>query len=191
MEMNVCGRVFVNSALWRFLNRKYVLPTVLEHRFSKNVKRVLDLGCGSGDTTLELARRFPSAQIVGVDPDPYQIQKARWHDTDSRLRFLVGDGQRLPFKNGSFDAVFAFDVMHHIEQYKRAVLEVNRVLCKGGYFCCVDVDKKFIRGIVKWLDNTQSFFSEEEFSATLQSSGFTIKEGGRKSFFFFVIARKR
>ncbi len=191
MEMNVFGRAFVNSALWRFLNRKYVLPTVLEHRFSKNVERVLDLGCGGGDTTLELARRFPSAKIVGLDYDYHQIRRAQRRAQHRNLSFLAGDGKNLPFKKGSFDAVFAFDVMHHIEHYQRALREVRRVLCRGGYFCCVDVDKRFIRGIVKWLDNTQSFFSEEEFSATLQSSGFTIRELGRKSFFFFVVARKR
>lgn len=189
MEMNIFGRTFVNSALWRFLNRRYVSPLVLEHRFSKNVKRVLDLGCGGGDTTLELARRFPSARIVGLDYDSHQICRAQ-RAQHRNVSFLVGDGKSLPFKKGSFDAVFAFDVMHHIEHYQQALREVSRVLCRGGYFCCVDVDKKFMRGIVKWLDNTQSFFSKEEFSATILSSGFAIKKMGEKSFFFFVIAQK-
>jgi SAM-dependent methyltransferase len=78
--------------------------------------RVLDVGCGSGSTTIELARRVePEGAALGVDIAPTMVEAARRHAASlgvANVSFAVADAQTEPFETGSFDAVFSrFGVM--------------------------------------------------------------------------------
>ena len=66
---------------------------------------VLEVGCGRGDFTIELARRFPKARITGVDFSPKAIEVANLRKEAARTDadFLVCDAQALPFPSQSFD----------------------------------------------------------------------------------------
>jgi ubiquinone/menaquinone biosynthesis C-methylase UbiE len=69
-------------------------------------KRVLDLGCGDGRLALGAARH--AASVVGLDPDAELIADATRRAREQGLRnvrFEVGAGQKLPFKDGAFDLV--------------------------------------------------------------------------------------
>src|SRR5258706_8008608 len=69
-----------------------------------NNRDVLEVGCGRGDFTLELSRRFPNARITGVDFSSTAIDVAtrRREAAGSRARFAVCDAQSLPFRSQSF-----------------------------------------------------------------------------------------
>src|SRR5262245_40711145 len=78
--------------------------------------RVLDIGCGSGPTTVELARRVaPDGAALGVDISPTMIDAARERAASERVAnatFAVADAQVEPFGDGAFDAVYSrFGVM--------------------------------------------------------------------------------
>jgi ubiquinone/menaquinone biosynthesis C-methylase UbiE len=65
----------------------------------------LDVGCGNGAFTEELIARCAPAAVTGVDPSDDQLAYARTRPGAQMADFRVGDGQKLPFANDSFDAV--------------------------------------------------------------------------------------
>jgi SAM-dependent methyltransferase len=96
-------------------------------------KRVLDLGCGTGETTAWLA--LQGATVDAVDLSPRMVEVARAlcvrHAVDARVRFHVAPGEQLPFTDGAFDVVFGHDVLHHLD-LERGRDEIRRVLVPGG-----------------------------------------------------------
>lgn len=95
-------------------------------------RRVLDLGCGAGYWTSAIARLYPWMQVEGIDYGAEFIAKAgREHRLDC-ARFLRGDIARLPFRDGSFDCVYADNTLEHAFSVSATLSEVHRVLRPGG-----------------------------------------------------------
>lgn len=90
-------------------------------------ERILDLGCGDGVLTRELAER--GALVVGVDSSPEMVQAARALGVDAR----VMDGEELTFDN-EFDAVFSNAALHWMKRPDRVLAGVRRALKLGGRF---------------------------------------------------------
>lgn len=90
--------------------------------------RVLDVGCGSGET-LALAR-FRGAEVAGIDPaaDLLEIAQDRLPEADLRR----GDMEALPHADGSFDAVVYVNSLMFGDDQGRALREARRVLAPGG-----------------------------------------------------------
>ena len=95
--------------------------------------RMLEVGCGTGIVTRDLAAIPGVASVVGVDPSRQFIQRARALSRDDpALRFEVGDGTALTFGDHQFDvAVFATTLCHVIDP-RAALGEAFRVLVPGG-----------------------------------------------------------
>lgn len=98
--------------------------------------RVLDVGCGSALVAERLADL--DATYVGLDFPAHHIRIAadgfRGRRQRLRTRFVRGDGERLPFADGSFDVVVMSEVIEHLLRPELAVWEVSRVLRPGGAF---------------------------------------------------------
>ena len=108
-------------------------------------ERVLDVGCGSGAVTREIARRVGSGGVVvGLDPSPALLAVARELAKDAgvgdRIEFREGDALRLPFSDGSFDAVVCVTVLSHVPRGEAAIPEFVRVLRPGGRLGVFDFD---------------------------------------------------
>ena len=92
-------------------------------------KRVLDLGTGTGLAAFIAARRFPEAEVVGVDLAHGMVEQAR-EDTPpelaERVSFRQADAQRLPFEAGSFELVQLANMIPFFD-------ELERVTAAGGY----------------------------------------------------------
>lgn len=102
--------------------------------------RVLDLGCGRGTHSVELARRFLAA-VVGVDPDRAVLTEARdqlemaARDEPAlveRVRFTRGSAEVVPIEDGVVDLVWCRDVLCLVADLERAYGECARVLRPGG-----------------------------------------------------------
>jgi ubiquinone/menaquinone biosynthesis C-methylase UbiE len=87
------------------------------------VSRALDVGTGTGQGARLLAKRFPDAEVTGVDVAPAMLDEAR--RLAPELTFLEGDAARLPFDDESFDVVANANMIPFLD-------EVARVLKPGG-----------------------------------------------------------
>ncbi len=88
---------------------------------------ILEVGGGQGGLTGLL---YPKSRITNLDRDPAYASSPV--NQRPLVRFLAGDATRLPFPNGSFDAVTMFDVLEHIPDDRAAAREALRVLRQGG-----------------------------------------------------------
>ncbi|MDV2480531.1 methyltransferase domain-containing protein [Methanoculleus sp. Wushi-C6] len=97
-------------------------------------ERVLDLGCGEGKVTAEIAARLSSGSVLGLDLSPDMIAFAREHLPPERcpnLRFVEGDMLDLPF-DGEFDVVFSNAALHWVPDHGRVFSGIARALRPGG-----------------------------------------------------------
>jgi SAM-dependent methyltransferase len=83
---------------------------------------VLDLGTGTGKAARLAAKRFPGAEVVGVDLSPGMIEQARSRvppELADRLRFEVADASELPFRDGEFDLVVLLNMIPFFDELVR------------------------------------------------------------------------
>jgi SAM-dependent methyltransferase len=95
-------------------------------------ERVLDVACGTGNLSLPAART--GAQVTGIDIAPNLISQARTRAAAERLsiEFEVGDAERLPYSNGTFDTVVTMFGAMFAGRPERAAAELLRVTRSGG-----------------------------------------------------------
>jgi SAM-dependent methyltransferase len=98
--------------------------------------RVLDLGCGHGMASVVLARRGADVTACDLSLCYLREAQARAGANGVRARFLVCDGERLPFADGAFERIWGNAILHHLD-LRRAARDLQRVLAPGGsaVFC--------------------------------------------------------
>ena len=110
---------------------------------------VLEVGCGTG---LILKAIAPVAQrCVGLDLSPGMLAQARARGLD----VVEGSATDLPFEDASFDLVYSFKVLAHVEAIEQALAEVSRVLRPGGRALLEFYNKASLRYLVKRLKPAQ------------------------------------
>lgn len=93
-------------------------------------RRVLDLGCGTGYGTAELARH--ATEAVGVDISPEAIDYASAHYRSAH--FVLASAEDVPLHDTSFDVVVAFELIEHLSDWRMLLEQTRRVLHPGGVF---------------------------------------------------------
>ena len=97
---------------------------------SQGPPRVMDLGCGAGDSVDLFRSADPAVRWVGVDIEESPEVAAR---TRTDAEFVTFDGRRLPFEDASFDLVYCKQVLEHVDHPRELVAEAARVLTPGGH----------------------------------------------------------
>ncbi|MGD9704399.1 MAG: methyltransferase domain-containing protein [Acidimicrobiia bacterium] len=126
----------LRSHTWRTAENSaaFVLPYLFDGM------SLLDVGCGPGTITADLARRVPSGSVVGVDLPEEVIGTAQRELGAANLRFEVGDVYALGFDTDSFDLVYAHQMLQHLGDPVAALREMGRVLKPGGRLAVRDSD---------------------------------------------------
>lgn len=159
----------------------------------KGWERILDVGCGQGKTTAEIAARVPRGAVIGVDPSQEMIAFAQAHfgpPVRPNLRFEVADARRLPFKE-EFDLVVSFNALHWVPQQdaalrsirsalKPAALAQLRLVSKGERKSLEDV-LEATRRSAKWAGYFHDFhdpylhLTPEQYAAVAERNGFIVR----------------
>lgn len=120
-RLNTLELLAMNNPVRRFIQRRVELPAFERAlaRLSIDLRgaRVLDVGCGSGYSTELLARRLAPSRLCAFDLMPEQVAKA----TARRIpgaEIREADVTKLPYEDGSFDAVFVFGILHHVPEWR-------------------------------------------------------------------------
>jgi SAM-dependent methyltransferase len=122
----------VDDHHWWYRGRRRVIRAELDQLPIPPHARLLDAGCGSGRTLVELA---DYGEVSGIELDPDAAQLAR----DRELgQVVVGRVEELPWDSDHFDLVTCLDVIEHTADDQRALLELGRV-CRPGGFLLVTV----------------------------------------------------
>ncbi len=129
----------LRSHRWRTADNSagYLLPHL------RAGMRLLDVGCGPGTITLDLARIVSPGTVVGVDAVDAILDGARAEATAAgadNVIFRVADGMALPFEDASFDVVHAHQVLQHVPDPVGMLREMRRVCRPGGVVAARDSD---------------------------------------------------
>jgi 2-polyprenyl-3-methyl-5-hydroxy-6-metoxy-1,4-benzoquinol methylase len=94
--------------------------------------KVLDLGCGTGRLTVELAERGYNVYGADINLDVIGIAKDKANNRNVSAHFAIAQAEFLPFNSGVFDICVADSVLEHVADWKKTLAEVARVLKPGG-----------------------------------------------------------
>ncbi|MDZ7304062.1 MAG: class I SAM-dependent methyltransferase [candidate division KSB1 bacterium] len=134
--------------------------------------RILDAGCGFGGTAMVLAKRFPDCEIVGIDLSEPLLHLANMNlqanGLEQRVKFELGDVERIPYADQSFDVVLSLNMVHIVEDPVQMLNEIERVLAPDGFLFIVDLRRSWL-GIVEkeiksalTLDEAKDLFSRSK-----------------------------
>jgi SAM-dependent methyltransferase len=103
--------------------------------------RILDVGCGPGTITADLAALVAPGPVLGVDLSDVAITEARVHSEGvDNLSFVVGDVRDLPAPSGGYDVIHAHQVLQHLSDPVGALAAMRALLAPGGLVAARDAD---------------------------------------------------
>ncbi|MDV2994987.1 MAG: 2-methoxy-6-polyprenyl-1,4-benzoquinol methylase, mitochondrial [Chroococcidiopsis sp. SAG 2025] len=136
-------------------NETLVRQGLLE-RIRVKPSRIIDLGCGTGSTTLMLKQAFPQAEVIGLDLSPYMLVRAedKAKSTGLSIQWLHGNAEETKLPAASFDLVTISLLFHETPvQVTQAILrESFRLLKVGGEAIVLDGNQQTLRHL-DWLNN--------------------------------------
>jgi len=151
----------LRSHTWRTVanSAAYLVPEI------RPGLRVLDVGCGPGTITIDLAERVAPGDVVGIDASPDVIAQAAATATErgvTNARFATGDAYALDFADDTFDIVHAHQTLQHLTDPASALREMNRVTKPGGIVAARDGDYggmiwfPALPGLSRWMETYQA-----------------------------------
>jgi SAM-dependent methyltransferase len=133
--------------------------------------RVIDVGCGPGNYTRDLAVAAGDGLVVGIDASGAMVAAAAKRSSRLNIAYLRADACAIPFEDGTFDAVCTVGVIHMIEKPMLALEEMARVLAPGGRLTVV-VSCAGEGQPGKVRSNGVTIFGRDELTGWLRERGF-------------------
>jgi ubiquinone/menaquinone biosynthesis C-methylase UbiE len=157
---------------WWLTGRYSILEKYIKQFADDEDSRFLDAGCGPA-VFLKRLSRFIHGEIYGIDTSSYGLGLAK--QNLPHAQFVEGDISALPFPANYFDIILADDVIEHIVEDEKAIVEIYRTLKKGGYaFFCVPAFMSL------WGYHDEKYghkrrYTIAQFRTKLASAGFNIE----------------
>ena len=128
----------IEKTHWWWEGRRALLSLLIPNR---KTQRILDVGCGTGETLSFLKRKFPKSRLYGVDNSAQAVKYSRSRGHENIYK---ANAQQLPFKDNYFDSILFLDVLEHIKDHQKAINEAKRVLKKRGKIIITSPGLSFI-----------------------------------------------
>ncbi len=164
-----------HSYVWQFG------ASLLDLLAPRSGERILDVGCGTGQLTADIARS--GAQVIGMDSSPDMLAQARKNFPE--LRFVAGDAAGFEFPE-PFDAVFSNAALHWVRDHSAAAASIARALRPQGRFVTEFGGKGCIQSIVSAMRDVfgaeadrncpWNFASVGDFAPLLEKNGLEVRQ---------------
>ena len=173
----------VEQSHWWYTGRRKILADFVE-KICRQVKdrrpRILDVGCGTGANLLMLSN-YGDAEGVDVSEDALAFCRERGLD-----KVRLGAAEELPYEDGAFDLVTAFDVVEHIDDDLAGLREMRRVLRPGGRVLLFVPTFMFLWGLQDDVSNHRRRYRLPELQRVLEQAGFQIERTTYANITFFI-----
>ncbi len=151
---------------------------------------ILDIGCGGGYNIKRMLSKCPEGRIVGFDVSDESVKKARAvNKAESRVEIVQGSVAKMPFKDGEFDLVTAFETVFFWPDTKENIKEVFRVVKSGGQFAVIN---NYGDPNIDWEKKVPCMkrYTAEKIKEFMDKVGFTEVVASKKDNMFCVIGKK-
>jgi len=190
MELSSYETTFKSEqTYWWYTARSKIFEHMLRKYSSADRKpeniRILNIGCGTGILSEQLSR---FGEIVSMD---YSSDALGFCQKRNLKRLIRGDGESLPFKDNSFDWIFCFDIIEHLENDSEAIHDLKRVLKREGKAIITVPAFRFLWSSFDDLNYHKRRYRKNTFKALLEKQEITIIKLSYYNFFLFPIAMLR
>lgn len=173
----------VEQSHWWHIGRRKILSGFVEE-ICRNVSdrhpRILDVGCGTGANLLMLSK-YGEAEGVDVSEDALAFCRERGLD-----QVRLGAGEELPYEDGTFDLVTAFDVVEHMDDDLAGLSEMQRVLRPGGHVLLFVPTFMFLWGLQDDVSNHRRRYRLPQLRSVLEQAGFEVERTTYANITFFL-----
>jgi len=173
----------VEQSHWWHTGRREILASFVAdicRQVTDRRPRILDVGCGTGANLLMLSK-YGDAEGVDVSEDALAFCRERGLE-----KVKLGAGEELPYEDGSFDLVTAFDVVEHMDDDLAGLTEMRRVLRPGGRVLLFVPAFMFLWGLQDDVSNHRRRYRLPELRRVLEQAGFEVERTTYANITFFL-----
>ncbi|PIE52442.1 SAM-dependent methyltransferase [Candidatus Fermentibacteria bacterium] len=187
MKLNKIEFLAMNNPIRRFSQKHIEFKRFKEYISKQDTtlfnSTILDTGCGSGFSSKLISENFFPKELIAFDYMPEQIEIAK--KKNPYAKYSVDDITNISQPNEKFDAVFVFEILHHVPNWKQAIKELYRVIRTGGHLFICEVNNEGVRFVDKYFKfhhPEEARFTWKQFSNALTESNFAIEEQSKLVF---------
>jgi SAM-dependent methyltransferase len=173
----------VEQSHWWHTGRREILASFVAdicRQVTDRRPRILDVGCGTGANLLMLSK-YGDAEGVDVSEDALAFCRERGLE-----KVKLGAGEELPYEDGTFDLVTAFDVVEHMDDDLAGLTEMRRVLRPGGRVLLFVPAFMFLWGLQDDVSNHRRRYRLPELRRVLEQAGFEVERTTYANITFFL-----
>ncbi len=175
MKLNTLEKCIVNSAPRAWAQKFIEIPKLLKHAPLPEKACILEVGCGRGKGLKALQQRLNPTKLHAFDLDPAQISRA--NDLCPEANIWQGALPKISAEAQTYDGVFCFGVLHHVDEWQKALEAIRDVTKPDGYIYLIEYYKALICNpiIKRLLDHPQeNRFSHSELIAQCEKQGLSV-----------------
>jgi len=175
-----------------FIEPQEDIPKIVRLFEKKGVKRILDLGCGTGRHVVYLAKNGFDVYGIDIAEDGIKIAKKWLKENNLKANLKVGSiYQKLPYKDNFFDAVISTNTIHHerIKNIRKVIKEIERILKPRGLIF-ITVRRRWFRKFLPKFSIIERYGKQKSRYKVIESKTYVPLEGGEKGLPHYLFNRE-